>query len=324
MTITYARGAMGGEVDRVQSRLSTLMFYTSSIDAEFGPGTEAAVRAFQRQAGLTPTGSVDADTWGRLFPGETIPAPALLSAPLKRRCLALTGTFETSCAAPRCFSGLSGDFDGQGMSFGALQWNLGRGTLQPLLQTMHDRHPDILLGILQDKHGEVIAMLGRPGPEQLAWARSIQDDRHTIVAPWRDMFVALGAEETFQDIQLESAESYRRHAVDLWRQYALTSRRALALMFDIAVQNGSIDAAVHDRIMSDFQQIPDAGDDGEVARMRVIANRRAEAAAPRWVEDVRARKLLIANGQGMLRGRQFDLAQQFGLDLAQVSDEDAR
>ena len=30
-------------------------------------------------------------------------------------------------------AGLSGDFDGQGLSFGVLQWNLGQGSLQPLL-----------------------------------------------------------------------------------------------------------------------------------------------------------------------------------------------
>jgi hypothetical protein len=177
---------------------------------------------------------------------------------------------------------------------------------------------------MQDRHAELLAMLDRSQPEQLAWARSIQDQKHAIVEPWRSMFIALGADKTFQDIQLESAENYRRNAIQLWRQYALGSRRALALMFDIAVQNGSIDRVVHDRIFSDFAQVPPDGEDAEVERMRIIANRRAEAAAPQWVEDVRARKLLIANGQGALHGRQFDLAHQFGLDLAQVGAEDLR
>jgi hypothetical protein len=320
--LSYSRGALGGEVNRLQSRLSELGFYTHAIDAEFGSGTEAAVRAFQSHAAIQPTGVVDAVTWAALFPGETIPAPALLSAPVVARCLALTGTFETSRASPLCFSCLSGDFDGQGMSFGALQWNLGRGTLQPLLKAMDDRHPDILGGILKDKHAELQAVLGRSQPEQLAWARSIQDRQHAIVEPWRSLFVALGAENRFQDIQLESAGTYRTSALQLWQQYALASRRALALMFDIAVQNGSIDKVVHDRIIGDFERVPSDGDDAEVARMRIIANRRAEAAAPQWVEDVRARKLVIANGQGALHGRQFDLAQQFGLDLTQVGPED--
>ena len=40
----------------------------------------------------------------------------------------------------------------------------------------------------------------------------------------------------------------------------------------------------------------------EVARLRIFANRRAEAANPKWVEDVRMRKLTIANGQGTAAG----------------------
>ena len=71
-------------------------------------------------------------------------------------------------------------------------------------------------------------------------------------------------------------------------------------------------------------QVARTGLDAQSERMRIIANRRAEAAAPQWVEDVRARKLVIANGQGALHGRQFDLAQQFGLDLTQVGAEDLR
>jgi hypothetical protein len=39
-----------------------------------------------------------------------------------------------------------------------------------------------------------------------------------------------------------------------------------------------------------------------VARLRIFANRRAEAANPKWVEDVRMRKLTIANGQGTAAG----------------------
>ena len=45
--------------------------------------------------------------------------------------LAITGGFET---AGDPFAGLAGDFDGQGLSCGALQWNVGQGTLQPLVR----------------------------------------------------------------------------------------------------------------------------------------------------------------------------------------------
>src|SRR5256712_3330985 len=54
-------------------------------------------------------------------------------------------------------------------------------------------------------------------------------------------------------------------------------------------------------------------------KLRIIANRRAEAASRRWVEDVRARKLTIANGEGAVHGRRYDLATQYGIRLTQAA-----
>ncbi len=62
----------------------------------------------------------------------------------------------------------------------------------------------------------------------------------------------------------------------------------------------------------------DHWEDDEVARPRIIANRRAEAADPRWVEDVRARKLTIANGGGTVHGNAFNLEGQYGIRLKVV------
>ena len=53
----------------------------------------------------------------------------------------------------------------------------------------------------------------------------------------------------------------------------------------------------------------------EVERLRIIANRRASAAKDEWVEDVRTRKLTIANGQGTVHGNFYDLKEQYGLGL---------
>jgi hypothetical protein len=50
--------------------------------------------------------------------------------------------------------------------------------------------------------------------------------------------------------------------------------------------------------------------------MRIVANRRAEAAKRRFVEDVRKRKLAIANGRGVVHGILLDLEEQFGISLA--------
>jgi len=95
------------------------------------------------------------------------------------------------------------------------------------------------------------------------------------------------------------------------------SERAVALMFDISVQNGGIKEPVTTRIKHDFATLDSGlgGDDLEVAKLRIIANRRADAASRRWAEDVRARKLTIANGEGVVHGRRYDLETQYGIRL---------
>ena len=49
-------GSQGPDVNRLQQALKDKGFYTGQIDGDFGPGTEAAVRAFQGSKNLTADG----------------------------------------------------------------------------------------------------------------------------------------------------------------------------------------------------------------------------------------------------------------------------
>jgi hypothetical protein len=319
--MTYRRGSKGAEVERIQARLKELGHYRGPVDADFGGGTESAVRAFQRASSLSVDGVVGPATWRRLFAGAPIPSPEILGRPLAFRTLALTGTFETGTYVPECFACIAGDFDEQGLSLGALQWNLGQGTLQPLLREMDQRHRELTEDIFNDHYGILVSMLASPRAEQLAWARSIQDQRRRVVEPWQGLFKTLGRRPEFHAIQQEAAAGLRQDALALWKLYDLTTERAFALMFDIRVQNGSISALVRAQIERDITALPhtDDRDAHEIARLRIIANRRAEAANPRWVEDVRARKLTIANGEGTVHGRHYHLEEQYGIGLKPAS-----
>ena len=59
---TLRRGSTGPEVTRLQQRLTELGFDPNGIDGIFGPGTEAAVKAFQQSKGLTVDGIVGPNT----------------------------------------------------------------------------------------------------------------------------------------------------------------------------------------------------------------------------------------------------------------------
>jgi hypothetical protein len=320
MTV-YLLGSRGPEVLQIQQRLGALQFYTGPADGVFGGGTDSAVRAFQQSKQLTIDGKVGPGTWSSLFNGAAVPVPALTTQPLDHQCLALTGGFETNQPPPDCFAGLSGDFDGQGMSFGVLQWNLGQGTLQPLLAQMNQNHPDILGQVFGPNYAALAAMLGETRDEQLAWARSIQDPiRHALFEPWQGLFKTLGRQQVFQDIEAQSAAGIFQQALTLCNEYGLTSQRAAALMFDIKVQTGGIKSWVKPQILSDFEQLDQAGQQAgdvppEVARLRIIATRAAASANPQWVADVQNRKLTIANGGGTVHGNHYDLEAQYGITL---------
>ena len=315
----YRRGSKGEEVVRIQTRLKELSLYLGPIDGDFGGGTESAVKSFQKSTGLTPDGIVGPESWAGLFPQETIPTPSIAQNSVAHRCLALTGAFETDAAPPDCFAGLTGDFDGQGLSFGVLQWNLGQGSLQPLLLEMSEKHRDVLERIFDDQYPILLAMLESPDrEEQLAWARSIQDPNRLVLnEPWRGLFKTLGRTDECQQIEVEHSRQLFESALTLCQEYGIRSERAAALMFDIRVQNGSISPLVKAQIMQEFKRLgpSNSSDEAEVTRLRIIANRRAEAAKPRWIEDVRARKLTIAQGKGIVHGNHYDLQEQYGIRL---------
>lgn len=313
-------GMSGDSVKLVEEFLKGLKLYTGPLDSSFGGGLESAVKNYQKRQNLTRTGCVDGPTWAKMFPGEPAPVSSLANAALRERCLALTGAFETSKYPPDSFVGLTGDFDGMGISFGVCQWNIGQGTLQPLLEQMFDEHGDVARSIFHEHFDTVRALRSASLTDQLAFARSIQI-RAQVCEPWKGMLLTLGRTPEFQGVQVNHASSFFDRALQLCREYELTSERAVALMFDIVVQNHSISPVVRAAILADFSRLPQNDPDKEVAKMRIVANRRAAAAKPQYVDDVRTRKLTIANGTGTVHGLVYDLADMYCITLNPFAKE---
>jgi hypothetical protein len=311
-------GSCGGHVRALEQKLKALNLYSGPIDGIFGGGVESGVKRFQSTYGLPCDGIVGSETWSALYPNSPQPESELLQRPLAERCLALTGAFETSVGFPDCFTGLAGDFDGEGISFGVLQWNIGQGTLQPLFAQMLRDHPQIMTQIFQDNLAHFTSMLSLSREGQLAWWASVQSpDKAELFEPWKGYLLTLGRTSSYQQIQMDHSEQIYSDALALAQEFDLHTERSVALMFDTLVQNGGIDSAMKTLIEADFATITRSEVDfnGEVARMRAIANRVAESSRAEYIEDVRARKLVIANGAGSVHGRDFDLSSQYGITL---------
>ena len=63
---TLRQGSEGDAVRRLQRKLTARGFNPGPLDGDFGPATDAAVRAFQRARGLVVDGIVGPKTWSAL------------------------------------------------------------------------------------------------------------------------------------------------------------------------------------------------------------------------------------------------------------------
>jgi hypothetical protein len=230
---------------------------------------------------------------------------------LARRIIGLVARFETGATSiDEAFRrGLFGNVDGQGLTLGVAGWNLAQGSLQELLRQYRAADEIQFRKVFGDGTEQLERIIEAPTQEALDWARSIQDAQHNIEEPWKSRFLGLGLVRAFQDVQISQLERLFRRAIVQADEFGVRSERALALLFDIIVQNGPISEVVRAQIHSDIEKVktdtkqpPD-----ELTRLRIIANRRSEAARPQWIDAIRLRKLTIANGVGDVGGQHFDL-----------------
>ncbi len=245
MMMLIKRGDLGPAVPLVQDRLRELGYFEGG-ESGFGPQTEGAVRQFQRSRGLGPDGVVGPITWARLFPLRRFTREYLqgvLYGDGGRQVYDGLDEVVGAVAAGEggAFDALQLNGDGEGLSFGILQWAQRPGSLQPLLQACYgadeakfvaifgDRAPWPALDLLEKTRG---------GGKKLAlWE-----------GPWPLRFWRAGRDLEFQQVQHQLAR--RQVAARLEDGYSLyperfkpggrIALRALVMMADVANQAGPL------------------------------------------------------------------------------------
>lgn len=254
---------------------------------------------------LIPMLDVEAYT-GNKFDPSTIRDEAAM----KDNMLALTALFETSTAPPDAFGVTGGNFDSQGLSHGALQWNFGQGTLQPIWKDLINLHSDVVRAAITntaDYNYFVDLILNKTKADQIAFGDRISDpnDKHKIIEPWKTYFHNLGVSPESIARQREAAKWYFDQGRKYFDMFNLWTRRGFALMFDIAVQSGSISQAKIDLINADIAAMNITGkteEEIETEKMTIIVNRKVEEVSSTWQASYRERKMSIANGSGVVYG----------------------
>lgn len=204
---------------------------------------------------------------------------------------------------------IAGNFDGQGLSLGYLQWCIGQDTLQPLFNRMDREYNAEMRSIFGTNYDSIHNMILDTKENQLEWAKSINNLNNTIAEPWYSQFVNLCNNQNFINIESDAVVYKVGQAMIICDKYNLKTVRGFALAFDIAVQNGSINQEAAKIIDTELVKNPNMI---EKDLLEIIANAVADTSTNN-IEDIRVRKMAIVNGAGTIHGLFLDLDNNYGL-----------
>lgn len=249
--------------------------------------------------------------------------------PAEDKAFRITALFEGG------LGGVSGNFDNMGLSLGALQWNLGTGSLQPLLLEFIRTQRAAFDGIFGADAAGLVALLARPRAEQVAFFDRISSapSKARLVEPWQTRFRQLATHPAFVTIQMNGARDRMNRAYHFLRMYNLSTERALAFMFDMVVAHGGSWDGVRrqGKLRREIVAERKAAEESRLGRalstnelLTVIARVISETVLPRWANNVLCRRELIIRGvlpASMSCGRynQMNLARDFSLSDATVT-----
>ena len=210
----------------------------------------------------------------------------------------VTAAFETS-GDP--YQQVTGNFDGAGLSYGPIQCNLLSGTLQELFRRFRGEDEGRLNACFDNNEADYKAfwkMLDGSRKKAVAWgdARSTGSGKHGFKQPWKGYLQAVGREPVFRHVMLVYAyDKYGKRvlsALSFLRGISpvrITGLRCLAALYDMCVQQGSLNKAADEIRTRVFNEMPA----DEVALTRIVVEERAKKASPRWRADCLSRRLSI-------------------------------
>jgi hypothetical protein len=239
--------------------------------------------------------------------------------PAERKAVEITSTFETGRRGG--FYGLSGNFDGQGLSFGLVNWTIGTGSLQPLLRAfaaeaprewaaIFGPHAESLRALMEGKTKADLKAQHHFAITQMNSVTLVRGrKRWAIREPWVGYFRRLSESSTFRRIQVRFVRDLLARADHYCRMFGLRSERAFAFMFDAVSSHGKwwLDKTfkggvrkrrnlLTPRLMA-LEALYGRGRVPEAKILEEIAGVLAATSAARWAEKVRVRKLWFLTGR---------------------------
>jgi len=238
--------------------------------------------------------------------------------PAERKAVEITSTLETGRRGG--FYGLSGNFDGQGLSFGLVNWTIGTGSLQPLLRDLAKENPQRWNAVFGPDAARFLAVITPTGSaaekEQHRFAieqmnsSTLRNGKRVwaIREPWVAYFKRLSEDEAFRAIQIRYVRTLLARAEYFCRYFGLKSEAAFCFMFDAVSSHGKwwltkkFGGKQKRRLLlrEKLQALAQQHGEGHVPDKDVllaIADVLGATSAPRWADKVRRRKRWFVTGE---------------------------
>lgn len=191
----------------------------------------------------------------------------------------VTGYFEGG--------GVTGNFDNQGLSMGLLQWNIGTGTLIPILQEFFNTYPQLV----QEWQLQELQTAVNNGTAYEFTVNTMNAGGKSLIDPWLYRLNLINDSAEFKVISLKYCDSYLTQAISLCNRFGQYTDRAFALMFDIAVQCWTVRGSTTNNTLECIANACADGVTGEINGSNELCK-----------ADVRKRKLAIVYGCDQGRG----------------------
>lgn len=126
------------------------------------------------------------------------------------------------------------NLDGNGVSYGILQWTQKSGSLGKLLAAMRSADPEAFASFFGASWAKVLDLTARSSMEAVDGAALWSE-------PWASRFAAAGRHPVFQRVQVAEAArgEHMRAAVEIAQLLGVTTERALVLTFNRTVHQGA-------------------------------------------------------------------------------------
>lgn len=201
-----------------------------------------------------------------------------------------------------------------GLSFGIIQFNLGKGTLQPILKDYIKKYESEFKDIFGSSKAKTLkeVVFDYTKSQQVKWGDSITVSRKTgeVRTEWRDPFKKMGSKQNNRNLQVLYAKDYFDRAESFAEKFGIISTQGLAFLFDHAVQSWSFNKS-HSTIEEQIDELDRAHKKQEGVR---LPDEDRLSVLLDYIDsgDESDRRRAIKNGSGYVHGKQYNIA-NFGL-----------